>query len=74
MQGLWLAPMSHIVVRAGEGFSGYRWVCEDCGAGGMHTGGGPHALQLRYAREKHRCRYVKSRDCLSPERPRSKDL
>ena len=58
--------MTHIVVRKGEGYSGWRWVCEDCGGGGMHLAGGPHELQLRYAREKHRCRYVKGRECGPP--------
>lgn len=35
---------------------GDRWVCVRCRRGGMRLVGGPHRLQLRYAREKHRCR------------------
>ena len=48
--------MSHIVIVRGRGFSGSAWMCEDCGQKGMHLVGGPAPQQLRYAREKHRCR------------------
>ena len=58
--------MNHIVVR-NEGW-GSRWVCEDCGQPGMALTGGPADINLRYAREKHRCRYVKSRECGGPIR------
>jgi len=58
--------VTHIVVRRRPGYSGYAWVCEDCGGSGMSLSSGPYELQLRYAREKHRCRYVKSRECGGP--------
>ena len=56
--------MSHIVVRSEDW--GESWVCEDCGQRGMSLRGGPAPINLRYAREKHRCRYVKSRECGPP--------
>jgi len=52
-----------IVVRRRSDFT-WTWVCEDCGQGGMGLGyPGPAESNLRYAREKHVCRYVKSREC-----------
>jgi hypothetical protein len=57
--------MNRIVVRRVGAYS-HAWVCEECGQVGMSLNGGPAPINLRYAREKHRCRYVKSRECGPP--------
>ena len=51
----------HIVIVRTAGYSGSAWMCEDCGQRGMSLSGGPHRLQMKYARGKHVCREDKRR-------------